>query len=79
MKQYRALAIALFVTLVAVVAFASWVIVDLERQVDAFCSLKIVVPMEGPTELEAFPNRQRFPEWCGLDPHLVPETLGFET
>ena len=79
MKEFRALAIALFVMLVAVVAFASWVIVDLERQVDAFCDLKVVVPMEGPTEIEAFPNRQRFPEWCGADPHAVPAGLRFET
>lgn len=48
-------------------------------RLDAMCDLKVVVPVEGPSDVEAFPNRQAFPAWCGPDPHAAPAGVRFET
>jgi hypothetical protein len=62
-------------------AVLGWVFVEessyaaeLEWRIGEMCGLKVVVPLEGPTELESFVNTQTFPAWCGPDPHAHPVT-----
>lgn len=40
----------------------------LENLVSDMCGLKVVIPLKGPTELEAFVNAQVWPGVCGSDP-----------
>lgn len=66
---------------VAMATALAWAALDYRGRAQAaefvvgeMCGLKVVIPLEGPTELESFVNAQTFPAWCGPDPHAFPVT-----
>lgn len=66
---------------VALVLALAWVTIDARERLRAaefvigeMCGLKVIVPLEGPTDLESFVNAQTFPQWCGSDPYAYPIT-----
>lgn len=61
-------ATVLMILLAVLAIYFATTTVVLQGRVEDMCSLKVILPKEGPTDLEAFVNAQTF-AWCGDDPY----------